>query len=55
MNPLGYVIEETRAVLIEGNLPDIPKLILFLITTTIMSELALKSLKRYQRKIGDYL
>ena len=55
LNPLAYVINETRAIIIDGTMPSIDKLIIFSLISVFMCEMSFRVLKRKQRLLGDRL
>jgi len=55
INPIAYVITETRLILIKGEMPKLSSLIIFSLCSIMTCEIALRILKRNQRKLGDWL
>ena len=53
VNPIAYVIETTRKLLIVGEIPDMKPFILFTICTYVFSEISYRILKGKQNKFGD--
>jgi len=55
LNPLAYIINETRGIVIDGTIPSIDKLIVFAILSILIGEICLRLLKRKQCLLGDRL
>ena len=55
INPIAYVIETTRKLLIVGEIPDMKPFILFTICTAGLCEISYRILKGKQNKFGDML
>ncbi len=55
LNPIGYVIEATRGVLIEGVPPKARVVLVYWICMILLCEISYRYLKRNQRKFGDLL
>ena len=55
INPLAYIIGETRKILFDGEIPNIGKLTVFIVISFVTSEISLGILKRKQKGLGDVL
>ena len=55
LNPLVEVIEQTRRIMIDGQAPSKLYLLAGLISTTLASELAIRSFKKAQRGFADVM
>ncbi|MGB7565754.1 MAG: ABC transporter permease [Prochlorococcaceae cyanobacterium] len=55
LNPLSFVIEETRAVTVEGRAPSMSYLILGTVFGVIMAELSLRGFSKAKRAFADVM
>ena len=55
LNPLGYIIEKTRMVLIEGKMPNIGVVVVSIIISLVWCEIAYRIMKSKQQYMGDQL
>ena len=55
INPLSYVMEETRSLLFEGRIERLNTLIAFMVVSTLVCEVGYRIIKEHQQVLGDYL
>lgn len=54
-NPLTFIIEQSRAVLIEGNLPDLPGLVVYLLVASIIAWAGYAWFQKTRKGFADVL
>ena len=55
INPMGYVIESSRLIIMNNGMPEISVMIMYLVTSLIICEISLRMVQRYRRYFGDYV
>ena len=53
-NPAAYLIEAYRSVLVPSHVPDVGKLIIFVVLSLVLFELGARLLTRFKTSIVDY-